>query len=345
MRWQEIHPNKQNRLLTQMNPNNKMYYRNITSLARKTAGALALSCTLSSLAMAGDKPFSKIVTFGDSLSDTGNAYLLTGGFYPAPPNAVGRISDGPLWVEHLADSLNMKLDPEDQYAVAGARTDHGNFNVVFGLTPLQNTGLSSQITAYLQDCGPRGIDPHALHTLWIGPNDLFTTLTFGGDMASTITQAIQNTATAVARLSSHGAKHILVANLPDLGLTPFGGAFSAQLSYITNVYNAGLQQALNSLQAAGIPTIRMDAAGLIREIVRDPGAFNLVDATSQAITSGGNPADYLFWDQVHPTSAGHRAVAERAAEELVRFYSPRHGQGQGHGLLRSLNGLVQASTR
>jgi phospholipase/lecithinase/hemolysin len=179
---------------------------------------------LVSISVMAATPFSKIVTFGDSLSDTGNAYHLTGGIYPVcPPNFQGRICDGQLWVEHLATSLGIKLDGKDQYAVAGARTDKGNFNAYFGLFMLSNSGLQAQVEAYLKDSGPAGADPDALHLIWIGANDVFTTLTFGDKpMGQTIQQAVQNTAQAVATLYSRGARHILVANLPDLGLTPFG---------------------------------------------------------------------------------------------------------------------------
>jgi phospholipase/lecithinase/hemolysin len=317
----------------------------LRSIIRNTACTLAASLAITAIAAAADQPFSKIVTFGDSLSDTGNAFLYTGGAYPAsPPNAEGRISNGALWTEHLAESLGMELLPENQYAVAGARTDQDNFNAIF-IPPLAGTGLESQIATYLNE----GADPAALHTIWIGANDIFTTLTFGGDIGLTVYTAIQNTAQAVATLSSGGARHILVVNLPDLGLTPFGLSTgpmgSAQLSYLTNLYNAGLQQALDSLENAGIHTIRLDAAGLIREIAADPTAFGLANATDPALVSGNDPDEYLFWDGVHPTTAGHRIVAERAVRELIVFYSPRKGHGSGPSLVNSLNGLVHATSR
>ena len=242
----------------------------------------------------------------------------------------------------------MELQPQDQYAVAGARTDQDNLNAIF-IPPLAGTGLESQIATYLTDCGAAGADPGALHTIWIGPNDIFTTLTFGGDMGTTVHKAIQNTATAVVTLSSAGARHILVANLPDLGITPFGLSTgptgSAQLSYLTDLYNAGLQQALDTLQNAGIQTIRLDTAGLIREMVSDPESFDLVNATDPASLSGNDPDGYLFWDAVHPTTDGHRIVAERAIRELVAFYSPRNGRGTGTGLVNSLDGLVNTTSR
>ena len=46
---------------------------------------------------------SGIVVFGDSLSDNGNFFALTG--QPAKPYFKGRVSNGIVWVEHLAKAV------------------------------------------------------------------------------------------------------------------------------------------------------------------------------------------------------------------------------------------------
>ena len=50
-----------------------------------------------------------IVSFGDSLSDVGNAYLGSGMTQPAPVSAYyqGHFSNGPIWVEYLAKDLGV----------------------------------------------------------------------------------------------------------------------------------------------------------------------------------------------------------------------------------------------
>ena len=54
-------------------------------------------------------PYSNLVFFGDSLSDTGNVLSLTTAFAPPPfpnfPGAPGRFSNGPVWTEYLASGL------------------------------------------------------------------------------------------------------------------------------------------------------------------------------------------------------------------------------------------------
>lgn len=319
----------------------------LTSLVRSSARAITASLLMTAVSIAGSMPFSKVTVFGDSLSDNGNASMLTGGLFPPPMfYADGRMSNGPVWVEHLAESLGMEILPENQYAVVGACSGYDNFaSFAYGIPQLAGTGLKWQIETFLSDSGPGPVDPNALYIVWIGANDIF--LYPPEDINLTVANAIQNTAWAVATLAGHGARHILVANLPDLGLTPWGldkGPLgSAQLSGLTDAYNQYLGQTLDLLAANGIRTIRLDAAGLIREVAADPESFGLTNATDRAQLSAGDDDEFLFWDDVHPTTAGHRIVADRAVRELVSCYSPRRGRGTGPGLVNSLNGLVKTS--
>jgi len=59
----------------------------------------------------------QIYVFGDSLSDTGNAFSRTGS--PPPPYFNGRFSNGPVWVEYLADRLGLPRNPSTNFAFGG----------------------------------------------------------------------------------------------------------------------------------------------------------------------------------------------------------------------------------
>src|SRR5687767_14594773 len=76
---------------------------------------------------AKDVPFERIIVLGDSLSDTGNFFELSGGF-PPPPYFEGRASNGRLWVEYLADGFGMSIPAGDNFAVYGATTSSLNIN-------------------------------------------------------------------------------------------------------------------------------------------------------------------------------------------------------------------------
>jgi len=288
-------------------------------------------------------PYSRIISIGDSLSDLGNLFALTGGDKPAPPYYEGRFSNGPLWVEILAARLRMVLVPEDQYAVAGAYTGPGNLN---GAYP----GMEDQVLQLL-DNHPQGLDPNALYTIWIGANDFFATLEVVALMdpsdpayqqnvaqafLSMVATGVANTADAVSVLAAAGARHILVVNLPDLGITPMGTGLGPGmgpfLSFWVDTYNGALDQALDALATAGVATIRLDSAGLLRDMVSEPARFGLVNVTDQGVYAP-DPAGYLFWDPVHPTTEGHEVLADRAVHELLKFYARKRAPRSPRALL------------
>ena len=67
-----------------------------------------------------DAGFKSITVLGDSLSDTGRLFRVTG--IPPAPYYQGRMSNGPLWVEHLAPRVGLRYEPLDNFAWAGATT-------------------------------------------------------------------------------------------------------------------------------------------------------------------------------------------------------------------------------
>ena len=104
-------------------------------------------------------PFDTVVIFGDSLSDNGNLYEETFGLIPdSSEYFMGRFSNGPVWVEYLADSSHLDADLVN-YAHGGATTD--------SLIPL---GLEGQVLGYVTTSSPT---PDTLCAIWIGANDVF----------------------------------------------------------------------------------------------------------------------------------------------------------------------------
>src|ERR1700756_3920216 len=85
---------------------------------------------------------STLVVFGDSLSDNGNLFALTG--FPQPPAWEGRSSNGPVYAEQLANLLHVNLDDR---AIAGAEASDASPPVI----PVPGIDLSTQIAGYLAD--------------------------------------------------------------------------------------------------------------------------------------------------------------------------------------------------
>jgi hypothetical protein len=65
------------------------------------------------------------VVFGDSMSDNGNFFRRSFNLYP-PDHCyfAGRFSNGPVWVERLAELIGGNVQVED-YAFGGAVTSEG----------------------------------------------------------------------------------------------------------------------------------------------------------------------------------------------------------------------------
>ncbi len=277
------------------------------------------------------EPITSMFVFGDSLSDQGNAFLLTGGAFPPPPYA-GRASNGPVAVERLADRLGVSLAPAaaggTNYAVVGAATGPVNIPgtpivtdnsaaVQYGLPVLAGTGIINQVLEFAST-GPAADPAHSLFVVWGGPNDLFL-----DPSAAAAANAATNLATAIGLLHANGARRFLVPNLPDLSLTPEGRAQSpadrAALQALSLLFNFGLGLALDSLEALpGIDITRFDTFAQLTALANDQAAFANTEDACLSIGPGGatvcaDPSTYVFWDSLHPTTAAHEVLGDAFA--------------------------------
>lgn len=293
-------------------------------------------CALLAPGLAAAAPFTTIVVLGDSLSDQGNGFLLTGGTFPPAPYA-GRASNGPVAVERLADRLGVVLLPAaaggTNYAVLGATTGPIDLpgpittdNVValrYGQPALANTGMLNQALNFVTT-GP-AVDPAtSLFVVWGGPNDFSLDPTPAG-----AANAVGNLADTIAFLYGAGARQFLVPNMPDLSLTPFGQdqdpLVQAGLHALTIGFNTGLSSALDGLSLLpGIDITRFDTFAFLAAIAANPGAFGFANATEACLigdlTSGvsvcADPSSFLFWDSLHPTARAHRLLGDQFASAV-----------------------------
>lgn len=248
-------------------------------------------------------PYSDLIIFGDSLSDTGNVLALTQAFgapaFPVYPAAPGRFSNGPVWTEVLAAGLGLPAGAQPanllftgaavvpigapgggNYAYGGARTGLGGSA---GAT----TGLFGQLINWNGSFfggGPltRPADPDALYVLMAGANDLRDARSTGD--VTPVFDAATNLVNAMALLAQAGARHFLISNLPDLGKTPEAVANNvvAASTTVTLSFNA-----LLAAGASGLDAAFFGASGVDLDI-RTIDLFGLGEAVyDDAVNNGG----------------------------------------------------------
>jgi phospholipase/lecithinase/hemolysin len=312
------------------------------------AAAALLTATLTTVAIAAQAPFERIVVFGTSLSDPGNAFALRGGtntppdylvdpfLIPAVPYARGghHFSNGTTWIEQLARSLGLagsvrpafraSNSTATNYAVGAARAYEDGINV----------NLSAQVDAFLQQFG-HAAPSDGLYVIEMGSNDIRDALVAfaGGGNAGAILQAANiSIANSIGVLYAAGARQFLVWRAPNVGLTPAIRTLdtinpgAAQLAtQLTKGFNAGLDSVVTQLSGLpGISIVRLDAYRMLNDLVANPAAFGLTDVMKACITPNippfvcDRPDEFLFWDGIHPTKAVHAITAQKAAYALSR---------------------------
>lgn len=264
---------------------------------------------------------SKIVAFGDSLSDTGNAqakFAAVGIALPAQPYADGRFTNGPVAVEVMASQLGVALD---SHAYGGALTGVDNRITTGGI--LAGTGVKSQITQYIGQSGGT-VDTSALYVVWAGGNDFFSAAN-----PATVASAVNNLVQDVTLLYQSGARDFFIPNLPDLSTTAeaikAGGVIQAGAQQLTLGFNQMLAQAMAGLQGqlAGAHIQVFDTFAVLAS-VRAGYAQRGANVT-QSCWSGdflgqgtlcADPSQYYLWDNVHPTAGVHQAVGLAFAQAV-----------------------------
>lgn len=288
----------------------------------KTLLAAALAASLGLAQGEAAAQFNRFFFFGDSLTDAG--------FY----GARFTVNPGQVWAQDLGARFGVTVTPVNQggvdFAQGGQRVTLPSPETPPGAP---QRPLSTQIDELL--AATPTLNPHALYAVWIGGNDILINaaeasagqITPAQLQANVVTAAAQ-TLQQIARLRDAGAKTIMVFNLPDIGTTPFGRSTSspAQLTFLSSQFNSTLEAGLGSLHVDIIP---VNVAGLLNEVIANPAAFGLTNATTPACTTAmavncttstlvaPNAAQtYLFADGVHPTPAGHQIIAEYAFAEI-----------------------------
>ena len=272
----------------------------------RSAFVLVITFAFSSLTQAA---YTGLYSFGDSLSDTGNVFVATGGATPPSPYFDGNFSNGPVWTDLLGPMLGLPSPTASNtggtnYAWGGAQTTVNN----------SVPSTQFQVAEYLGAAG--GVaDPNALYTIWTGGNDINAVA--GGAPFGDIEAGGLAVASMASDLLFAGAQNILVINVPNLGLTPSADGNEAGAEFLSVLFNDYVAAGLDALGSSNVTLL--DSFSLLEAIAADPASYGLSNVDDNCLTTTGGSAcdDYLFWDGLHPTAAGHQLIADAAFAAVV----------------------------
>jgi len=289
----------------------------------------------------------QVVSFGDSLSDVGTYAPLAGDV------GGGRFTTNPgqVWAQDVAqyygDTLTAAytigathaLSPDGGmgYAEGGATvatpaTQYDYLTDVIGDIEMP---VTDQVSNYLSAHG--SFNSGQLVLVWAGANDVLRAGALPA-AAPTVESAATTLAQLIAKIVQNGATHVVVVNLPNIGLTPDGlassdgGANLTQLSQLFNdTLNSGLQQ-----QGVQSKVILIDSYTWFDQVISNPQAYGFtVTNTAQACSPSKTPHDtsllcspatyvapnadqtYMFADELHPTTHLHTLFAQYVEQQVA----------------------------
>jgi phospholipase/lecithinase/hemolysin len=275
--------------------------------------------------------YSQVISFGDSMSDTGNMYAVTaavGGVgMPTLPNAGGRFSNGPVVIEAMSNILYVPLL---NYAYGGAQSGYGNLLPFYAM----QQGMLKQVNDYLANLGSasRTADAKALYVLWTGPDDFYASNNmYLKSSAGVITANIKQ---GMVTLYQRGARNFFVPMMPDLSITPS----ARQHNKTETTYLASAKQRSSELAASVTAMLKAFAKQYPLAKVRTfdtytysqermtQAAADGYDVTNPCYTPAfmglpgpvcDSPDTHLFWDTNHPTAAGSLVIGTAFANAAV----------------------------
>ena len=224
-----------------------------------------------------------------------------------PPNYYpGHFSNGPLWIEYLSQQLGFAYNQANNFAVGGSKTADV-YQMASQFVPARDVSK-------------------ALFVVWAGGNDILVEIPNGYNELnwnSQILSSVSNLSNTVVTLHARGAHNIMVPDTADITRFPLMvGTPAVQAAYIRSkiqLFNQKLAVTISSLQAR-FPDSKIfgcDIYSGMNLVLSHPSTYGFTKTNVAALGDtqlpnklfGGPGANYVFWDQVHPTTKMHSLFA------------------------------------
>jgi outer membrane lipase/esterase len=291
-------------------------------------------------------PINGLVIFGDSLSDPGNNALAMGStvsppfnvtlqsditsnaFIPTYPYASSfQYSNGSVWAYQFATTLGLQSQVAGPVLGGGLGANYASGGAATG--PL-NSGsfppnLLTQTASYISALGSASAPADSLYVVAGGGNnarDALDEIAGGADPTATITataaQFAADIGNIVDSLQGKGAANIVVWDVPNVGLAPAIAANGTTAAQLGTALAQAMNNALTNRLASETGVQIFSMYSLVTAVNVNPAAYGLINASDAAgAIPGADPSQYLCWDGIHPTAAGHAILAQSMYSAVV----------------------------
>lgn len=276
----------------------------------------------------------KIVAFGDSYSDNGEAKRISTEImnlenppenaYIKPSNDLywnNRYSNGNTAVEVFASNLNVELK---NYATGGGTTGISNYSAWMDV--LGGTGVLGQIKKFENDLDGKEIDENALYFIFASGNDYFYHMDYNieSEISEVALNATKNIKTSIEKLTNIGAKKFFVVKSTDLSLVPYEITTkrTEDAKSFTKVFNQNLEKEIMPLkEKLNIEIMIFDPTKVSDKIVKNPAEYGIsvLDTECQStypkiLPKKENEDEYYFWDEWHFSKKVHKLLGDAMFE-------------------------------
>ncbi|KAI9493071.1 SGNH hydrolase-type esterase domain-containing protein [Zychaea mexicana] len=283
----------------------------------KTAVILSALCLATATSVSA---LEKIIAYADSFTDNGNDYKHSG-FPVSPPYWKGRFSNGPTWLEYVADELD----------------GHKVINFGHGGAPADNAYMMSVFNGYTVPGTVQQVEqleangtPEDLYIISIGYNDLNGIINPDqykivkpGYGVEDVTGGVVKTVNKL--VEKYGAKHFLIQNCPPFWRWPVVKDEDKERGKELQIaYNDLTKQELEKIK--GIDVQFQDISTFWNNLLDHPESLGLRTDNGPCNPGIGNdnlcddPETHMYFDSYHPNKKAHKAWGEWAADDLKKRY-------------------------
>lgn len=317
--------------------------------------------------------FSSLYVFGDTVSTTSTNHASDAPYYFG-----GRFSNGRVWVELLAQQLNLtnnfwySNNPAIHLSYTNLSASSTNWSYSSNNLSYFDHNSSNLVAEIRSFVAPPDAS-NALFIIWACDADLYDDIAVHQDGTDTtrwsndIKLSMTNHWTVITNLFAKGVRTMLMPNAVDMSKIPYFDSY-AQTNFIrqecTNyniAFNATLSNAMVS--CPGLTIYEPDFFSVLNNILANPAAYGVtnalengrsIDALSDpALTDfslNGPGANYIFWDYLDPTAKVHAIIAGVARQLIAPVEIDEITLQNGTNQLElanvpvGLNGVVLGST-